>query len=278
MAQEERLRIGQDYEVVKSTERKIWDKLLDGRSNLVLFSPAIYNVDVYMKRYNRDEFSHIYGLVNTKAECSEANQKYGVDKNRFYIGNMEHENFEDELDQILYDNDISGFDFVDLTLILRDSSCPSEKLQQIVDRINPGGIVYIREFDHSCAMAYPDESGNFNYIMQLIKDDIYSGDFYAGRKVYSQMLDAYLESIVLVDSSISTVGMSRKEKGIMFEALFSYLPREYKAMIQQDPDNKKICDAYEWLLDNYQTMKRAFMSDNFFYRAGYMFFYGYKNI
>ncbi|MBE5826627.1 MAG: TIR domain-containing protein [Butyrivibrio sp.] len=276
MSPEERKRISHDYESVKKTEKEIWDKLLEGKENLTLFAPAVYDADTYMKKYNRPEFAHVFSLVNTEKECEEANEKYGNDgANRFYVGNMEHSNFEDEMDQIMSDNEIRGFDFVDLTLILRDSSDPSRKLRQVVDRMNPGGIVYIREFDHDCALAYPDEDGRFEHILELINYDKYSGDFYAGRKVYAQMLDAYLEDIVLVDSSISTVGLTRKERGTLFEALFSYVPREYTALVKEDPDNKAYKDAQDWLTENYDSMKREFMGDNFFYRAGYMFFYGY---
>ncbi len=273
---EERRRISQDYEVVRIIEKGIWDKLLDGKEDYVLFAPAIYDADTYMKKYNRSEFSHVYGMLNTEKECGEANEKYSFEgKNRFYVGNMEHSNFEDEMDQIISDNELRGFDFVDLTLILRDLSNPSEKLRQIVDRMNPGGVVYVREFDHDCALAYPDDKGRFEYILELIDYDMYSGDFHAGRKVYSQMQDAFLEPIVLVDSSISTVGLTRKEKGTLFEALFSYVPREYTALIEEDPDNRTYDDAQNWLIENYDSMKREFMGDNFFYRAGYMFFYGF---
>ena len=273
---EEKRRIAQDYEVVRKTEKEIWDKILRDKSDLVLFAPAVYDADTYMKKYNRSEFSHVYGMLNTDKECEEANSKYSDGgRNQFYVGNMEHSNFEDEMDQIISDNELRGFDFVDLTLILRDSSNPSEKLRQIVERMNPGGIVYVREFDHDCVLAYPDDDGKFEHILELINYDMYSGDYYAGRKVYSQMQDAFLEDIVLVDSNISTVGLSRKEKGTLFEALFSYVPREYTALIKEEPDNKTYDDAQDWLIENYDSMKREFMGDNFFYRAGYMFFYGF---
>lgn len=276
MSPEERKRISHDYDSVKKTEKEIWDKLLEGKENLTLFAPAVYDADTYMKKYNRPEFAHVFCLVNFEKECEEANEKYGNDgANRFYVGNMEHSNFEDEMDQIMSDNEIRGFDFVDLTLILRDSNNPSKKLKQVVDRMNPGGIVYVREFDHDCALAYPDEDGRFEHILELINYDKYSGDFYAGRKVYAQMLDAYLEDIVLVDSSISTVGLTRKERGTLFEALFSYVPREYAALVKEEPDNLSYRDARDWLAENYDSMKREFMGDNFFYRAGYMFFYGF---
>lgn len=277
MAEEEKIRIQYDYQVVEAVEVPIWNKLLKGKKDLVLFAPAIYETNTYIKKYQRSEFSHIYGLVNTTEECNLANSTYGNDNIQFYIGNMEHDNFEDEMDQIISNNNIKGFDFVDLTLILRDLSNPSKKLQQVVDRMNSGGIVYVREFDHSCAMAYPDDDNKFEYLLNLIKEDIYSGDFHAGRKVYSQMMDAYLDRITLVNTSISTVDLTRKQKGIMFEALFSYLPREYDAMLQRDPHNKKISDGCDWLKENYHSLKRTFIGDNFFYRSGYMFFYGYKN-
>ena len=277
MSDEERHRIVADYESCRVVEEDIFSRLLKGKENLTLFNPAIYEINSYMSKYNRPEITKVFGLLNHQKDVDEANEKYGNREhqtNVFYRGNMEHDNFEDEMDKILSENSLNSFDIVDLTLILRDLVEPQEKLRQIVDRMTPGGIVYVRELDHDMALAYPDDRGLFKKMFSYIKRDIYSGDYEAGRKVYFWMKNADLTDIHFEGRQISTVGLKRREQRLLFEALFSYVEREYKIMYEKEPtaENQHIL---EWLQENYRLMESVFSSDDFFYSSGFMEFYGY---
>ena len=88
------------------------------------------------------------------------------------------------------------------------------------------------------------------------------------------MRQADLEDIHFEARQISTVGMKRKEKRILFETLFSYVEREYAVMYENEKTtyNK---DALDWLREYYDEMEREFCSDDFFYSSGFMEFYGY---
>ena len=277
MSDEERKRIKADIDSCSTVEKSIFDRLLEGKSGIKLFAPAIYEIDSYMKKYDRPEISNVYGLLNHKDEVEEAASKYGINghqKNAFFVGNMEHDTFEDEMDRILSEYSIDAFDFVDLTLILRDLSDPEEKLRQVVDRVKPGGVIYVRELDHGMAMAYPDDRGLFEKMLSYIRRDDYSGDYEAGRKVYFWMKNADLVDIHFEARQISTVGLKRREQRTLFEALFSYVLREYKVMNEKEPtaDSQR---AIEWLQENYRDMESIFTSDDFFYSSGFMEFYGF---
>lgn len=277
MSEEERKRIWADYESCKCVETDIFNRLLEGKKGVSVFNPAIYDIDSYMSKYSRPEIEHVYGLLNSPAEARNAEDKYGVlahQRNAFYPGNMEHENFEDEMDKILADHSLTSFDFVDLTLILRDLVEPEEKLRQVVQRVRSGGVVYVRELDHGMALAYPDDRGLFKKMLSLIKRDDYSGDYEAGRKVYFWMKNADLTNLHFEGRQISTVGMKRRERRILFDALFSYVEREYRVMHEKEPttDTKR---AIEWLQENYKTMESLFANEDFFFSSGFMEFYGY---
>lgn len=277
LSKEERKRIKADYESTRLIEKEIFDKLLDGKENISIFNPAIYEIDSYMQKYDRPEISNVYGLLNHETDVDDANNRYSVrnkQNNRFYKGNMEHADFEDEMDRILSENSLRSFDMVDLTLILRDLVDPEEKLRQIVDRVTPGGIVYIRELDHGMALAYPDEDGKFKKMLDYIRRDDYSGDFEAGRKVYFWMKNADLTNIHFEAKQISTVGLKRREQRTLFEALFAYVEREYRVMYEKEPI-KYNQEALEWLQENYKALEAKFSSDDFFYSSGFMEFYGF---
>ena len=277
MSDEERKRIKADYESARAVEEDIFNRLLAGKNNLTLFNPAIYEIDSYMKKYNRPEISHVCGLLNLKGDVDDAMIKYADNehqKNYFDVGNMEHDNFEDEMDRILAANSLRSFDIVDLTLILRDLVEPDEKLRQVVDRVTPGGIIYVRELDHGMALAYPDDDGSFKRMFDLIKHDDYSGDYEAGRKVYYWMKNADLVDIHFEAKQISTVGLKRSEKRNLFETLFSYVEREYAVMHEKEPTTYTQ-SALDWLKVNYKSLQSKFASDDFFYSSGFMEFYGY---
>ena len=277
LSKEERKRIKADYDSNRLIEEGIFDRLLKGRENITLFNPAVYDIDSYMKKYKRPEISNVYGLLNHQSDADDANARFGAvgsQRNAFYVGNMEHDSFEDEMDRILSEHSLRSFDMVDLTLILRDVVEPEEKLRQIVERMSPGGIVYVRELDHGMAMAYPDEGDRFRRMLEYIKRDDYSGDYYAGRKVYFWMKNADLTDIHFEARQISTVGMKRKEQRQLFETLFSYVLREYTVMHKKEP-SEYTAEAIEWLEENYRTMESTFTSDDFFYSSGFMEFYGF---
>lgn len=178
------------------------------------------------------------------------------------------------MDRVLSENSVSSFDFVDLTLILRDLAEPVKKLRSVVERVSTNGVVYVRELDHHIALAYPDQEDLFQTMFSLIRKDKYSGDYEAGRKVYNWMRNADLEDIHFEAHQLSTVGMSRREKRTLFDALFSYLPREYEVLYREDPTSENKV-AVDWLRENYDVMERTFSSDDFFYSSGFMEFYGY---
>ena len=277
MTAEERRRIRADYEVCRRVEEDIFSRLLRGKENITLFNPAIYEIGSYMSKYDRPEIARVFGLLNSQAEVDEATEKYatrGHQKNAFYVGNMEHDSFEDEMDRILSEHSLRSFDIVDLTLILRDLVDPEEKLRQVVERVTPGGIIYVRELDHGMALAYPDDRGLFRKMLSLIRRDDYSGDFEAGRKVYFWMKNADLTDIHFEARQISTVGLKRREQRTLFEALFSYVEREYRVMHEKEPTTETQ-RAIEWLEENYKRLESIFTSDDFFYSSGFMEFYGY---
>ena len=276
MDENEKKRIQADYQSCRSIEEPVFDKLLKGKSNVILFNPAIYEINSYMSKYDRDEIASVVGLLNHQEDVDEANNTYATRNhqiNSFYRGNMEDDSFGDEMDRILSERGLIGFDFVDLSLILRDCSNPEEKLMQVVARVKPGGIIYVRELDHAMAIPYPDEQGLFKKMISLIKRDKYSGDFEAGRKVFMWMKNADISDIHFEARQLSTVGMKRKDRRLLFETLFSYVEREYRKIYEEEP-SYEVKIAIEWIEENYKSLQNTFISDDFFFSTGFMIFYG----
>lgn len=274
----EKKRITADHKVSRGVEEKVFRTFLEGRENVVVFNPAIYVSDLTFQRYDKQEqISQVYGMMNLAEDVELANKQLAEHKNytgKIYTGNMEYDDFEDTMDRILSENGLNGFDVIDLTLILRDLSKPQEKLQQAVDRLNENGVVYIREIDHDMVLAYPDPQGLIDKMMEYIKNDKYSGDFFAGRKVYNMLKKAGIDKIYAENTMLSTVNMSTRDRMDLMETYFSYVIREYGSMYDSDPDDAYYSSAVEWIEMHYEELKEMFRHPDFYFLSGFLFFYG----
>lgn len=279
MSGEEQKRIDADYRATHAVEEEIFDTFLKDREKVVVFNPAIYKSDVVFKRYAKHEqIAQVFGLMNREEDAQEANRQMEDPSVHFtgkiYAGNMEYTDFEEQMDRILSENDLNGFDIIDLSLILRDLSDPQTKLQQAVDRLNEGGVVYVREIDHDMVLAYPDPQQLVAKMMQFIKRDDYSGDYLAGRKVYNMLKRAGIEEVHVVPAMLSTADLSTKQRKDLMETYFSYVAREYASLLEGDPDNAYYASAIDWIKLHYEELGEMFRHPEFYFLSGFMFFYG----
>ena len=266
------------YTICKDIESRIFTEMLAGKSNLVAFNPAIYEISSAMEKYSYfPQISHVYGFVCNQSTADEANDQYGQGRNQFYAGNMEDADFEAKMDAMLKEHHLKGFDFVDLTLILKDSPQPCERLTSIVDRLNPGAIVYIRELDDDLVIGFPDEQEKFKHLVDLLSVNKYAGNRHMGRSVLTFLHWTGASEVKMYDVLLSSAGMSAKRKRMLFDTYFSYLEPEIDDLIESYPDNDKYRNAKSWLVKNYASVKQSFQSKESVFISGFMFFYGVYN-
>ena len=280
MKEEEKQRIIKDHKVCKEIESGIFDEMLNGRDNLSVFNPAVYEITSTMDKYlNYPQISNVYGFVCNSDTADEANSIYGKDGHRFYVGNMEDNDFGNKMDRILEDNNLDGFDFVDLTLILKDSSNPFDRLSLIVERLNANAIIYVRELDDDMVIGFPDSQDKFAYLVNLLKTDKYAGNRNMGRCIYTYLKRTGATKVKMINTLLSTSGMNVKKRRMLFDTYFSYLEPEIDDLIRENPENELYIKAKKWLTDNYSQIEQTVLSPDFFFVSGFMFFYGvYEDI
>lgn len=275
MSEEERERIVKDHRLVKAQEKEIFDEFLSGRKDLVAFDPAVYEIHSSLDTLNHPEIKKIIGFSYSPQEAEQANKEFGHGGlNRFFCANMENRDFSSQMDQALADSGATGFDVVNLTLILKDSKNPFKKLESIVAHLNKNGIIYVRELDDGLTLSYPDESGLFKKLIQLLSEDKYAGSRTAGRMIYTYLKRTGADVIKTERRFISTSGMRPKERKLLFDTYFSYLVPEYERLFQEEPDNQMYKENLKWLQENYDKAEQAFLDESFFFICGFMFFYG----
>ena len=186
---------------------------------------------------------------------------------------MEDDDFDSKMDRILSENDIFGFDFVDLTLILKDSKNPAKKLRSIVERLNDGAIIYVRELDDGMVVCSPDPSNLFKKMISVIEKDKYAGARNFGREVYNLLKNLDASEVKMVESLVTTANMKMKKRKILFDTYFSYVQPEYEDLLKEEPENDIFLNNHQWLVENYEKLEQAFLKKDFLFVSGFMFFY-----
>ncbi len=273
ISEREKNRIKLDRISCKEVEDEIFKKLFGERHNFVIFNPAIYEITSTMDKYNGLDYSKVVGFLCNKSEADKANELYAENNGHFYVGNMEDDDFESKMDRILSENDIFGFDFVDLTLILKDSKNPAKKLRSIVERLNDGAIIYVRELDDGMVVCSPDPSNLFKKMISVIEKDKYAGARNFGREVYNLLKNLDASEVKMVESLVTTANMKMKKRKILFDTYFSYVQPEYEDLLKEEPENDIFLNNHQWLVENYEKLEQAFLKKDFLFVSGFMFFY-----
>ena len=273
MSEKEKNRIKSDRASCKTIEDEIFRKLLGDKEDFVIFNPAIYEISCTMDKYKPFKYSHVFGFLCNQKEADAANETYGKDNGHFYAGNMEDDDFESKMDKIIAENDIYGFDFVDLTLILKDSKNPAKRLRSVVERLNEGAIIYIRELDDGIVVCNPDQLSLFKKMLDIIKQDKYAGSRNFGRQAYTLLKNLDASEVKMVNTFLTTANMKMKQRKSLFDTYFSYVQPEYEDLLKEDPDNDIYLENHQWLVENYEKLEQEFLSKDFFFIAGFMFFY-----
>lgn len=273
MSEREKNRIKADRESCKDIEDEIFKKLLSDKKDFVIFNPAIYEITSAMSKYEGYAYSKVLGFLCNQAEADNANKLYGDKNGHFYPGNLEDDDFESEMDRIISENNVFGFDFVDLTLILKDSKNPAKKLQSIVERLNDGAIIYVRELDDDIAVCYPDQDDLFRTMFRIISQDKYAGSRNFGRKVFSLLKNLDASEVKTVNTYLTSADMKMRRRKLLFDTYFSYVEPEYEDLLKEDPDNEQYAENLQWLKGNYEKLEQSFLKKDFFFISGFMFFY-----
>jgi len=273
MSEREKNRIKSDRESCREIEDKIFRELLGDKENFVIFNPAVYEITSAMDKYKPFNYSHVLGFLCNQKEADAANEMFGDAGGHFYAGNMEDDDFESKMDKIIAENNIYGFDFVDLTLILKDSKNPAKRLRSVVERLNDGAIIYIRELDDGIVVCNPDQLKLFAKMFEIIKQDKYAGSRNFGRQVYTLLKNLDASEVKTVNTFLSTANMKMKKRKCLFDTYFSYVEPEYEDLLKEDPDNDIYIENHQWLVENYEKLEQAFLEKDFFFISGFMFFY-----
>lgn len=270
----EHKRIDDEMHVSSLIEKSFLLKAIENRENLVAFASSIYGPKMTYEYLSQPAFKKAYIALADSSQREEVESLFIPNDNyACYDPVSTSEQLDELLSKIELEHHLTGFDFIYLNLALMDADDPLQRLKVVRNHLNNNGVIFIREIDDGFVSAYPDTHGDFAKAISTINDDKYAGNRHIGREVFTLLKMLGANEIHRCPNLLTTVDMSQRNKERLFNAWFGYEIDEFKSLIEEEPDNLLYKSDLKWFEDHLPDMEREFLRDDFFFSAGFVYYY-----
>jgi SAM-dependent methyltransferase len=190
----------------------------------------------------------------------------------YFNVDIEQDDLDEKLSEIEEELDIEGFDVINVSMVLLHVKRPRVLIDALCDHLSDNGKLIILDIDDGLNIAYPDQTGDFRKAIDVCYETKYSGYRHSGRQIYEFLSKQNLDNIVLEKAGMSTVGMSRIDKGHFFDIYFWFVLDDLRKMHAENPDNKLVQNRLEWMEGAYKQMRMNFKERGFFFNLGFMIY------
>lgn len=266
----ERVRIDVQHQFVYKFAKDEYDKLLPDLSSSSFLDIGC-NTGVQSKMFLWDKtVKHYIGIDREQEALEQA--KLTFPDGHMYLCDCEAEDFSDKLYEIEEELNISGFDVINVSMLLLHTKNPAILIDVLSSHLSENGKLIILDIDDGFNIAYPDPQGMFDKAIQLCFKTEYSGFRHSGRAINKFLSDTELNNIKLHKIGLSSIGMSRKEKDEFFDIYFWFVLDDLQKMSEENPNDKILALDYKWMKNNYAKMKNQFKSRGFFFNLGFVLY------
>ncbi len=218
----------------------------------------------------RSEIAHYIGVDREKQALEHAAELYPF--GHFYEGNCEADGFDALLTRIEDELGLEGFDIIHLSMLLLHMKKPQLLLDVLAEHLAEGGRMIILDVDDGLSFAYPDPDKLFKKAVDLCAETLYSGYRTSGRQIPQLLADVDLTDMELAAQGLSTVGMSREQRGDFFSLYFWIILDDLRKMCALDPKDTLAAAQLDWMEKHYKEMRSAFKKKGFFFNVGFMLY------
>ena len=266
-------RLKKEEELLYPYEKPIYDRLLRGRSKVNVLDLNFLNAESSFRRLVRDEVNSVCCFGYNDYYVQEANRVYAEYPTiKFHKLDVNKDDIAETLAECLRESAIESFGFLNLTMALLDLKSPYKVLKQIRNFLSEDAVVYVRDIDDGVVFAYPDENKLFEQIKELYRKDRLSGSRESARQVYNIFKRLGARKIQLEHCGIATDTMSFKQKDMLFDTWFGFIPNDYSIMGRENPKDIDVQRGIEWIEENFDRLEEAFHSDNLIFNSGYFIY------
>jgi SAM-dependent methyltransferase len=260
--------------ILRDFDMPIYDRLIEGRSDIAVLDIGCSDGEVLNDRLGfRGEVTSLLGVDANAAMLAKAHDRFGSDERYTFLeADCEAKDFRRVLEGYLSEKGLTGFDFVNISMVILHLKRPYVLLRSLQRVLNPGACIFIRDIDDGLNIAHPDDDGAFARLNDLCASLPTTGCRTSGRQIFSMLKRAGYEDIVLDRSGLSTVGMSHEQRYALFMTCFDWLGGDLELRSREEPDNEEYRQDWEWFEDNVYDLEEQFQDSTFFYQEGFMAF------
>ena len=260
--------------ILKDFDQPVYRDLLEDADNISVLDIGCSDGEVLNDRLgSRHEVASILGIDANEAMLAKAQARFGSDSRYTFLPcDVESAELEKVLRGYLDEHGLTGFDFVNMSMVLLHLRRPYLVFRTIRQFLNDGARVFIRDIDDGCNIAYPDPNGDFRRLNDLCAELPTTGCRTSGRQIFSMLKRAGYKHVELERSGLSTVGMDHDQRYALFMTCFDWLGGDLKVRSEAEPNNEAYRDDYLWFEEHVDDFEESFQDSSFFYQEGFMIF------
>ena len=263
-------RLNVQQQLLLNFDMPIYEKYLSGKTNLKVLDIGCGNGKALMKRLDRQEVDKIIGVEFNQSFVDKANQDFASDKAKFYKLDVESQDFIDDLQEIMEENDIEKFDWINILAVMSHLKSPYHLLKAVRKVCKKDAVIFIRNIDDGLNMAYPDPDFMFERAFDMIAKCDTTGYRRSGRELYTLLTRSGYKNISVEKFGLNTADMDYSEKEAYFDTIFKFLKNGINQTAKNNPTNKEILAERDWLEDKFDELEEAFLSSETFINFGFL--------
>lgn len=269
----ENMRLKAQQQLLMDFDMPIYEKCLEGKDSLAVLDLGCGSGTALMNRLgNNPAVKKIIGIEFDEKAAKSAAEKYGNENVKFYCLDIEAEDFSERLMQIMNENGIEKFDFVNLLAVMSHLKSPFKLLRIIKKFCSKKATIFIRNIDDGLNICYPDDGEKFMRALSLLSKCGTTGYRYSGRELYTLLKRSGYNNICLQKSGLSSVGMDYEQKSAFFDVIFMFIKQGIVQAAKENPENSQLRADRDWFLSVYEDLEEAFLSEEFFISFGFILF------
>ena len=249
----------------------VYEKHLEGREGLNVIDIGCGNGRALMARLgNRPEVDKIIGIEFNQSFVDKANADYADSKAKFFKMDAESETFFDDLRDLMDEEGIDGFDWINLLAVMSHLKSPYQLLKGLRRVCNRGAVVFIRNIDDGLNFVHPDENMMFERSFNMIAKCDTTGYRHSGRELFTLLHRSGYRDIVYDRMGINSATMDYSEKEAFFDTIFLFLKNSIGVTARNNPNDQEIQVENEWLNEHFRELEEKFLASDSFVNFGFL--------
>ncbi len=249
----------------------VYEKYLEGKEEMCVLDVGCGNGRALMSRLGkRPEVKKIIGVEFDQTFVDKAKSDYAGSCASFYQADAEAPDFAERLREIMDENGIEAFDWINILAVMSHLKSPYQLLKTLRKFCHRGTVVFIRNIDDGLNLAHPDENMMFERAFNMIAKCGTTGYRHSGRELFTLLHRSGYRNISMERMGLNSSSMDYGEKEALFDTIFHFLKNSVNVTAANEPYNQEIQTEKEWLDEHFSELEENFLSADFFVNFGFV--------